>query len=196
MKADMRVPASGGTEYLLVIEAETDLERGALAHFVRATPVGYPETAPDAAQELRVVFAVPHRDPGNTGARSIAAAFIGWDKRASEQMCRGETDGIGCTESALAGGEYCAFHQAKRGSVGCPNTRHKMSEFCDAHARAQPAYELDGPAKARAEHERIMAQLTDWAKRNTLSWASKPESRDLYNMLCDALTALKELGNG
>ena len=85
MKADMRVPASGGTEYLLVIEAETDLERGALAHFVRAAPVGSPETAPDATQELRVLFAVPHRDPGNTGARSIAAAFIGWDKRAAAE---------------------------------------------------------------------------------------------------------------
>ena len=86
MKADMRVPASGGTEYLLVIEAETDLERGALAHFVRAAPVGSPETAPDATQELRVLFAVPHRDPGeHRRARSIAAAFIGWDKRAAAE---------------------------------------------------------------------------------------------------------------
>ena len=111
MKADMRVPASGGTEYLLVIEAETDLERGALAHFVRAAPVGSPETAPDAAQELRVVFAVPHRDPGNTGARSIAAAFIGWDQRTpyskpcAFEGCTGKVD-----EGDVPSTKYCREH--------------------------------------------------------------------------------------
>ncbi len=75
MKCDMRAPADGGTEYLLIIEAETALEKTALAHFTAPHPDG---------EELRIILRTPDatRSHGFAGENTdIKSAFIAWQDR-------------------------------------------------------------------------------------------------------------------
>jgi hypothetical protein len=76
MKVDMRAPMDGQGEYLLSIEAETDLESTALAHFSKAH---------DETFELRVVFRVPNRAISGWGSRRggepVKAVYLAWDER-------------------------------------------------------------------------------------------------------------------
>lgn len=84
MKADMRAPTVLGGEYLLMLEAETALEQGALAHFARFEPTpGTQAHTPKAKadEDMRVLFAIPQRDPRFVGAPAVSAVFIGWEKR-------------------------------------------------------------------------------------------------------------------
>lgn len=73
MKADMRVPTEPGGQYLLVIEAETELEKGALAHFG--------VEAQHAARELRVMYMAPGKSKMFGDAPSCVAIFVATDAR-------------------------------------------------------------------------------------------------------------------
>jgi len=68
MKADMRAPVDGGKDYLLYVEAETDLERSVLALFVdRRTD----------DREIRIVHAMS----GHGGAGNVEKVFMAWGAR-------------------------------------------------------------------------------------------------------------------
>ncbi len=75
MKCDMRAPSNGGTEYLMIIEAETALERTALAHFTAPHPDG---------EELRIIFRVTDQSRKHSFAgenTDVVSAFIAWQDR-------------------------------------------------------------------------------------------------------------------
>lgn len=64
----MRAPVDGGKGYLLYVEAETDLERSVLAHFV--------ERRSDD-RELKIIHAVS----GHGGAGNVDTVFMAWGER-------------------------------------------------------------------------------------------------------------------
>ena len=124
MKADMRAPMAGGTEYLLIIEAETDLEKTVLGHFARS--------AMDAARELRINYAVPvGRESGCGGLNfndqgcATRAIFLASEARAPvpnadapsviDQQHRCGV--VRCCNLVPQGIMYCADHQ----NLGVPS---------------------------------------------------------------------------
>lgn len=106
MKADMRAPVDGGKDYLLYVEAETDLERSVLAHFV--------ERRTDD-RELRIIHAVS----GHGSAGNVEKVFMAWGERKAYAPSPSADIGqrphcgvVRCEEFALADSPYCAEHRA------------------------------------------------------------------------------------
>ena len=76
MKCDMRAPSAGGTDYLLIFEAETALERTALAHFTAKHP---------DEEELCVIMRVPaplvSRGFRGSEDSEVVQVFMAWQER-------------------------------------------------------------------------------------------------------------------
>jgi hypothetical protein len=72
MKVEMRVPFEEHADYSLMLIAETDLEKTALAQFVQ----------PHADDlELRVVFAIAPNDRHFKPGQAIERCFLGYEPR-------------------------------------------------------------------------------------------------------------------
>lgn len=119
MKADMRAPLEGGTDYLLIVEAETDLEKTALAHFAKQTA--------HAERELRITLALPTHERGAGGlnftekAGAVQSVFIAWDRRvalASDGLGSEKCSADGCAGVRLYGNPLCAVHDQERFANG------------------------------------------------------------------------------
>ncbi len=80
MKCDMRAPKDGGTDYLLIIEGETQLEQTVLAQFARFQGPSSLQTNPQDGEELRIIFAAPISTP-QFDAPAIKAMYLAWQPR-------------------------------------------------------------------------------------------------------------------